>query len=118
MVEYENRLDRTFAALADPTRRALIARLGDHPDLSISELAQPHAVSLQAVIKHLGVLEDAGLVTRRKVGRTVHCRLRPRPLADAVTWLERYERFWSASFDRLAEVVERHRLGSEKKGRA
>ncbi len=106
----EARLDRTFAALADPTRRALIARLSDESALSISELAQPHPVSLQAVIKHVGVLEDAGLVKRRKTGRTVYCRLSARPMADAVRWLERYEGFWSTSFDRLTTIVEeRHR---------
>ncbi len=111
MVEYNGAgLDRTFAALADPTRRALIARLRDEPDLSISELAQPHRVTLQAVIKHLSVLEGAGLVKRRKTGRTVRCRLTALPMADASHWLERYEQFWAASFDRLTTVIEdRHR---------
>jgi DNA-binding transcriptional ArsR family regulator len=107
MVEYRSgALDRTFAALSDPTRRALIARLRDEPDLSVSELAQPHRVSLQAIIKHLDVLADAGLLTRTKTGRIVRCRLRATPMEDAVHWLQRYERFWSDSFDALAAVVE------------
>jgi DNA-binding transcriptional ArsR family regulator len=107
MVEYRSgALDRTFAALSDPTRRALIARLRDEPDLSVSELAQPHRVSLQAIIKHLDVLADAGLLTRTKTGRIVRCRLRATPMEDAVHWLQRYERFGSDSFDALAAVVE------------
>ena len=108
MVEYRaNALDRTFAALSDRTRRALLARLRDEPDLSVSDLAQPHGVSLQAISKHLDVLAGAGLLKRTRVGRTVLCSLHATPMKDATRWLQRYERFWSQSFDRLAEVVER-----------
>ena len=88
-------LDRTFAALADPTRRALVMRLAEKPDLSVSELAAPFAMSLPAVMKHLGVLSDAGLVARAKTGRVVACRLDAEPMRDAFEWLNRYEKFWS-----------------------
>jgi DNA-binding transcriptional ArsR family regulator len=98
-------LDRTFAALSDPTRRALLARLSER-DLSISELAQPLAISLPAVMKHVDVLCSAGLVTRSKTGRTVACRLSAEPMREAMQWLDRYQRFWGASFDRLAALVE------------
>ncbi len=98
-------LDRTFAALSDPTRRALLARLSER-DLSISELAQPLAMSLPAVMKHVDVLCSAGLVTRSKTGRTVACRLSAGPMQEAMQWLDRYQRFWGASLDRLAELVE------------
>ncbi|HEX2216849.1 MAG TPA: metalloregulator ArsR/SmtB family transcription factor, partial [Xanthobacteraceae bacterium] len=84
MVKYSDQpLDRTFAALADPTRRALIARLGEQEDVSITELARPFAVSLPAIMKHLGVLSDAGLITRTKTGRTVSCRLNAAPMEEA-----------------------------------
>jgi DNA-binding transcriptional ArsR family regulator len=107
MVKYESAaLDRTFAALADPTRRALLAQLGAQPDLSVTALARPFPVSLPAIMKHLDVLAAAGLVARRKTGRTVACRLTPGPLADATTWLDRYQRFWSEQLDRLAAFVE------------
>jgi DNA-binding transcriptional ArsR family regulator len=107
MVKYNNPvLDRTFAALADPTRRALLARLGQEDNISVSELAQPFAMSLPAVMKHLDVLSDAGLVTRTKTGRTVACRLSPRPMEQAMGWLSRYQRFWSENLDRLAAFVE------------
>jgi DNA-binding transcriptional ArsR family regulator len=99
-------LDRTFAALSDPTRRAIVARLGDENALSVSELARPFSMSLPAVMKHLDVLGDAGLVTRTKVGRTVTCRLEAEPMREAMAWLGRYERFWTASLDRLVALVE------------
>src|SRR5262245_47676161 len=79
MVNYSERLDRTFAALVDPTRRAILARLEREDGASISALAQPFAIKLPAVVKHLDVLDDAGLVTRSKIGRTVTVRLRPEP---------------------------------------
>jgi len=107
MVKYsEADLDRTFSALADPTRRALLARLGREDGVSVSELAEPFPVSLPAIMKHLGVLSDAGLISRQKSGRTVTCRLNPAPLADAMAWLDFYQRFWSAQLDRLADFVE------------
>jgi DNA-binding transcriptional ArsR family regulator len=99
-------LDRTFAALADPTRRALLARLGAQESLSVSELAQPFAISLPAIMKHLDVLSDAGLVAREKTGRTVACRLTARPMEQAMNWLNRYAQFWSDNLDRLAAFVE------------
>ena len=106
MVNYSERLDRTFAALVDPTRRAILARLEREDGASISALAQPFAIKLPAVMKHLDVLDDAGLITRSKVGRTVTVRLRPQPMREAMDWLRRYERFWSNSLDRLAAYAE------------
>src|SRR5258705_2880687 len=107
MVKYgEQMLDRTFAALADPTRRALLARLRKQAGISVSELAQPFAMSLPAVMKHLDVLSDAGLVAREKTGRVVACRLTAAPMEQAMDWLNRYQRFWSESLDRLAAFVE------------
>jgi DNA-binding transcriptional ArsR family regulator len=107
MVKYrEDVLDRTFAALADPTRRALVARLGNRESLSVSELAQPFAMSLPAIMKHLEVLSDAGLIAREKTGRTVACRLTAGPMEQAMDWLNRYQRFWSDNLDRLAAFVE------------
>src|ERR1700756_5649197 len=101
MVKYQDAiLDRTFAALADPTRRALLARLQARDTLSISELAQPFDMSLPAVMKHLDVLTDAGLVAREKTGRVVACRLTAEPMREALAWLNRYERFWSETLDR------------------
>jgi DNA-binding transcriptional ArsR family regulator len=110
MVKYqEEALDRTFAALSDPTRRALLARLGDRESLSVSELAQPFSISLPAVIKHLDVLDDAGLIAREKTGRTVTCRLTASPMEQAMDWLNRYQRFWSDNLDRLANFLEEDR---------
>src|SRR5215475_2140120 len=107
MVYYRGpNLDRTFAALADPTRRALLARLSEKDALSISELAKPFPMSLPAVMKHLDVLSDAGLVRREKNGRIVSCRLRAEPMRDANDWLNRYQKFWSERLDRLAAFLE------------
>jgi DNA-binding transcriptional ArsR family regulator len=100
-------LDHTFAALADPTRRALLARLNDAESLSISELAQPFAMSLPAIMKHLDVLSDAGLILRTKTGRTVACELTAAPMEQAMDWLNLYQRFWSAQLERLAAFVEK-----------
>ena len=93
-------------ALADPTRRAILAQLERRGGASISELAEPFTIRLPAVMKHLGVLADAGLVTRSKSGRTVTVRLRTQPMREAMEWLRRYERFWSAGLDRLAAYAE------------
>ncbi|WP_176057934.1 metalloregulator ArsR/SmtB family transcription factor [Paraburkholderia sp. BCC1876] len=110
MVKFnEALLDRTFAALSDPTRRALLTRLSGR-ELSISELAEPFAMSLPAVMKHLDVLSEAGLITRSKTGRTVACRLSAGPMEDAMTWLSRYQRFWSVSLDGLATFVEQEEV--------
>jgi len=107
MVKYQDTgLDRTFAALSDPTRRALLARIGEQPSLSVSELARPFPVSLPAIMKHLDVLSDAGLISRNKTGRTVMCQLTAAPMEAAMNWLNRYQRFWSEQLDRLALFVE------------
>ena len=108
MVNYRSRdLDRVFATLADPTRRAILARLAREQNLSISALAEPFSIKLPAVMKHLDVLGEAGLITRSKHGRTVEVRLSPAPLRGATEWLRFYERFWSTSLDRLAAHAER-----------
>jgi DNA-binding transcriptional ArsR family regulator len=99
-------LDRTFAALSDPTRRALVMRLAAAPDLSVSELAAPFRISLPAIMKHLGVLSDAGLVSREKTGRVVACRLDAEPMREAFEWLNRYEKFWSERLNSLAAFLE------------
>src|SRR5579864_4441832 len=99
-------LDRTFAALSDPTRRALVMRLAAEPDISVSALAAPFPVSLPAIMKHLDVLADAGLVARAKTGRVVACRLDAEPMRDAFEWLNRYQKFWSERLDRLAAFLE------------
>jgi DNA-binding transcriptional ArsR family regulator len=107
MVKFsEAALDRTFAALADPTRRALVMRLAEAPGLSVSELAAPFPVSLPAIMKHLDVLAEAGLVARAKTGRIVACRLTAEPMQAAFEWLNRYEKFWSERLDRLAAFLE------------
>ncbi len=108
MVNVQERLARTFKALADPTRRAILGQLERSDGVSISELAEPFAIHLPAVMKHLDVLARAGLVTRSpKSGRTVTVRLRAQPMREAMDWLQRYERFWSGSLDRLASYAER-----------
>jgi DNA-binding transcriptional ArsR family regulator len=107
MVKYQDiALDRTFSALSDPTRRALLAQLSREESASVSELARPFPVSLPAIMKHLDVLSDAGLITRAKTGRTVACRLSAGPMEEAMEWLNRYQRFWSESLERLAAFVE------------
>src|ERR1700736_3311576 len=111
------RLGRTFAALVDPTRRAMLARLERENSASVSELAKPFAIKLPAVMKHLDVLDDAGLITRSKVGRTVTVRLSPEPLREAMDWLRRYERFWSASLDRLGAYAESKEAEMQEKDR-
>jgi DNA-binding transcriptional ArsR family regulator len=115
MVKYERRLGMTFAALADPTRRAILARLERADGASISELARPLAVKLPAIMKHLEVLHSAGLVTRSKAGRTVTVRLAAAPMQSAMAWLRRYERFWSRSLDRLAAYAERKEAAARRR---
>src|SRR6476619_4248946 len=97
-------MDRTFSALADPTRRGVLLRLKDEPGLSVSELARPFSLKLPGMMKHLDVLSDAGLITRRKTGRTVQVTLAPEPMREAMAWLERYESLWNASLDRLVAL--------------
>ena len=120
MVNYQSRLGRTFAALADPTRRAILARLEREGAASVSALASPFPVKLPAIMKHLDVLDEAGLITRSKSGRTVTVRLSAGPMKAAAAWLSRYERFWSAGLDRLAayaESQEREARARERRGR-
>jgi DNA-binding transcriptional ArsR family regulator len=95
-----DRLTETFAALADPTRRAILDRLAEG-EATVNELAEPFPMSLQAVSKHLKVLERAGLITRGRSAQLRPSRLEGTPLREAVAWLQRYRRFWDAGFDRL-----------------
>ena len=116
MENYHKQLDRTFGALSDPTRRAILTRLEREDRVSVSELARPFAIKLPAVMKHLDVLQEAGLVMRSKVGRTVTVQLSPEPIREAMDWLRRYERFWSASLERLAAYAEGKEAEMEEKG--
>jgi DNA-binding transcriptional ArsR family regulator len=97
-------LDRTFAALADPTRRRILEHLagGDH---CVTDLARPYRMSLPAVSKHLRVLEKAGLVRRKRDGRVHRLKLEAKPMQQAQAWIEEYRKFWEASFDRLDEYL-------------
>lgn len=98
------RLDLTFAALADPTRRAMLASLASG-ERSVGELAAPHAMSFAGAAKHVGVLERAGLVERRKAGRQQLCRLKAERLREADEWLRQWERFWNSTLDRLEAII-------------
>jgi DNA-binding transcriptional ArsR family regulator len=98
------RLDTTFAALADPTRRAMLLNLR-HGERSIGDLAAPHAMSFAGAAKHVGVLERAGLIERRKAGRQQLCRLKADRLAEAEAWLRQWESFWNNALDRLEMLV-------------
>ena len=97
-------IHRTFAALGDPTRQAMVERLG-RGEATVGELAAPHDISLPAVTKHLRVLESAGLVTRTRQGRTVVCRLNSTPLVEAQTWITDRRRLWDANLDRLERFL-------------
>jgi DNA-binding transcriptional ArsR family regulator len=110
-------LDRTFAALVDPTRRAILARLAQEQNASVSDLARPFSIKLPAVMKHLDVLDEAGLIVRTKKGRTVMVNLSPGPMREAIDWLSRYERFWSKSLDRLATYAESTEAEARRKNR-
>ena len=101
----QNQLDTIFHALADPTRRGMLANLA-LGEKSIGQLAQPFTMSFAGASKHVKVLEDAGLVLRRKVGRTHLCSLEPEPLGEADRWLRQWEKFWSVRLDRLEELLE------------
>jgi len=108
-------LSTTYAALADPTRRAILARLATG-EATVGELAEPFAMSLPAVSKHLKVLERAGLITRRRKAQWRPCRIEAGPLKDAAQWLEHYRRFWDESFDRLDEYLDELQSGEKKDG--
>jgi DNA-binding transcriptional ArsR family regulator len=115
MVKYSSRtLNRTFAALADPTRRRILAHLA-RGDKCVTHLAKPHAMSLPAISKHLRVLEKAGLLRRRRYGRVHEMRLDAKPLQQAAQWVEEYRKFWQGSLDRLAEYLEKENRPSEKR---
>ncbi|HUP50169.1 MAG TPA: metalloregulator ArsR/SmtB family transcription factor [Thermoanaerobaculia bacterium] len=109
-------LDATFAALADPTRRAILARL-TAGETSVTELAKPFEMSLPAVSKHLKVLERAGLIARGREAQWRPCRLDPAPLKEVADWVEHYRRFWDESFDRLDDYL-RHLQSKEKRKHA
>jgi len=111
MVEYgAAALDRVFSAVADPTRRAILSALARKP-ATVTEIAQPFPTSLNAISKHILVLERAGLIERQVVGREHHCRLNPAPLRHASAWLEHYRKFWDVRLDAL----EQHILSKRKK---
>ena len=107
-----DQLTSTFAALADPTRRAILGRLAEG-EATVNELAEPFPISVQAVSKHLKVLERAGLITRGRSAQLRPSRLEGTPLKEAVDWLEEYRRFWQGSFDRLDERLQATEKGSE-----
>ena len=110
-----DRLDRTFAALADPTRRAILARLAAG-EASVTTLAEPFEMSLPAVSKHLKVLERAGLITRGRERQWRPARLEARPLKEVAEWAERYRRFWEESYDRLDEYLDELQGRGKEKG--
>jgi DNA-binding transcriptional ArsR family regulator len=111
---HEPALDATFAALADPTRRAILARLVDG-DASVSELAEPFAMSQPAISKHLKVLERAGLISRSRDAQRRPCKIEAQPLAAATRWLERYRELWEARFQRLDDVLDELKALEKKK---
>jgi DNA-binding transcriptional ArsR family regulator len=105
MVQYnEATLDRVFSALADPTRRHVLQSLGGG-NLAVSDLAAPHGMSLPGFMKHLRVLEEAGLIARNKAGRVVSCELSAAPMQQAAAWMQRYEKFWTDKLDSLARYL-------------
>lgn len=102
-------LDATFSALADPTRRAILSRLGEADPVdgvSVGDLAEPFDVSLPAISKHLRVLERAGMLTQQRDGRVRRCRLDPKPIGEAAQWIEYHRRFWASRLDALARFLE------------
>jgi DNA-binding transcriptional ArsR family regulator len=105
-------LDATFAALADPTRRAILARLASG-EASVNELAEPFDMTLPGVSKHLKVLERAGLISRGRVAQSRPCRLEAAPLREAADWVEGYRRFWEESFDRLEDYLRELQRGDD-----
>jgi DNA-binding transcriptional ArsR family regulator len=112
---HSDKLDATFAALADPTRRAILARLATG-DASVTELARPFAMSQPAISKHLRVLERAGLIARSRDAQRRPCRIVARPLAEANQWLERYREFWEGNFQRLDDLLEELKTGERSRG--
>jgi len=110
VVKYsDDKLDAVFAALSDPTRRNVLELLSRNGSVTVMELAEPHGMSLPGFMKHLRVLEDAGLVARTKEGRVVHCTLETEPLQEAAAWLARYHKFWTEQLDSLARYLYRQK---------
>jgi DNA-binding transcriptional ArsR family regulator len=117
MVKYASpALNRTFAALADPTRRRILQRLAGG-NRRVTDLARPYSMSLPAVSKHLRVLEKAGLLRRRRYGRVHEMQLEAKPLKQAAEWVEEYRKFWEGSLDRLADYLEKTGEAANKKGK-
>ncbi|TAL31186.1 MAG: ArsR family transcriptional regulator [Alphaproteobacteria bacterium] len=112
---HSDALSLTLSALADPTRRAILAKLADG-ETSVTELAEPFRMSLPAVTKHLKVLERAGLITRGKQAQWRPCKLKPQPLKDVADWVEKYRQFWEQSFDRLEEYLQQIQAKEKKDG--
>ena len=111
----QERLDATFAALADPTRRAILARLASSGQASVTELAEPFAMSQPAISKHLKVLERAGLISRGRDAQRRPSRLEAEPLAAANEWLERYRQLWEGNFDRLDALLDEMKVDKKTK---
>ena len=111
-----DQLSATFAALADPTRRAILGRLA-RGEASVNELAAPFKISLPGISKHLKVLERAGLITRGREAQWRPCRLEARPLKDVDQWVEHYRRFWEESFDRLDDYLREIQANEKPRGR-
>ena len=108
MVKSEAQLDAVFSALSDPTRRAIVARLASG-SRTVGELAEPLPMSLPAVSKHLDVLERAGLIDRRRLGRSIECVLQPQRLKPALDWIGDYQRFWNERLDAMEAVIKQRR---------
>jgi len=116
VINNSQHLDSTFAALADPTRRAILARLSSG-EASVMELAEPFAMSQPAISKHLKVLEQAGLISRARDAQRRPCRLQAKPLAQATGWLEKYRQFWEGSFERLDTLLNEMKAKEKKRAR-
>jgi DNA-binding transcriptional ArsR family regulator len=114
MVKYSSQLDSTFGALADPTRRAILATLM-LGEASITKLAEPYRMSLPAVLKHVRVLEQAGLVSQKKTGRTRYCQLAAQPLKEAQQWIAQYRQFWEGTLDSLQRFLSQPESPSDTK---
>ncbi len=113
----EERIDRIFSALSDPTRRSILARLEGEQRLSISALAEPFAMTMPAVLKHLDVLSEVGLISRSKAGRTVWVQIEAGSMKEAMDWLQHHRLFWSTSLDRLARYAEAKERQAEGKSK-
>lgn len=109
----EDKLSLTFGALADPTRRAILARLANGEEISVSDLAKPFQMSMPAITKHLKVLENAGLIVKSREAQYRPCKLNGDPLKEVAGWVEQYKKFWEESFDRLEDYLKT--ITSEKK---